>query len=906
MTPPDSLARARRRAARIERFERGWPVLLPAFAVLCGFAALALLALPQKLPVWLHALVVLALAGFAARQVWQALLRTKPASAEMIDRRIERRSGLRHHPLLTLSDHPAGRPNLADPVWQAHLARARQQLDQLRAGAPRLGLWRHRGGRAAVLLLPILALAWIIAGGNARDRLASGFLPGLFDLPGPAPWMQAWITPPAYANAAPVFLTDSRDAVTMPFGSVLQVSLTGLHGAPRLRQRPLDHGAAPANGVRHFERLAAGSWRLVSTLDTSLVVSLRGNGRQLADWTIHVAPLPPSLVAWNGKPGPAEAWRTRLPWRISTPYGVSQLAAVIDLAAPKPHDAVLIPQLRVRISLAPGTRAAHGAAMPDLSADPRAGEAVIAHLTATDDNGQTRRSAEARFILPARAFRSPLARAVIDARKRLALGRESRAEAAIDLETLGGAPGQFASDSGLFLNLTTIAALLRDNDVSDADAVPEAVARLWELALGLEDGLHNDHQDALAAADMRAARQAVSSQLDHMRELGDKGQSNREQSELQRRIEALSQAIARRMRALAEQAERQHTVLPPMPDARMLSGQDLARMMRQMRDAAGRGDTKEAMQRLAQMQSMLDRMRAATPRDLQNAEQQAQAAQAAREQTQDLRDLVKREAGLLDQTQARRAAKQNEERARSAARIDPQTAELLRRLGIPPSEVQGEVPGDAQDRAQGGPPGQTDADPAQQAARTAADQARAAQSQQDGRVQHGLGRALDELAQEFRELSGGHEPGGLAAAGADMTHARKALASGQEAQAEAAEERALAELQKGGKQMQQLMASSGAGSPMFMPGMEDEGSGGTPGEEPGDEQAGDGAQSGPRDPLGRPVASGPQADGGNTHVPDKFEQLRARAIEQELRRRDTDRTRPPNELHYLDRLLQPF
>ncbi|MDT8871288.1 DUF4175 family protein [Komagataeibacter rhaeticus] len=44
----------------------------------------------------------------------------------------------------------------------------------------------------------------------------------------------------------------------------------------------------------------------------------------------------------------------------------------------------------------------------------------------------------------------------------------------------------------------------------------------------------------------------------------------------------------------------------------------------------------------------------------------------------------------------------------------------------------------------------------------------------------------------------------------------------------------------------------------------------------------------------------------DTHVPDKASRERAREIEQELRRRDADRTRPPEELEYLDRLLRAF
>ena len=942
-----ALPRLRRRAGRILRLEGCWPILLPALAALCGFAVLALLLLPQRLPFWLHLPLVLLLAAFVASRAWHALRGTTPASGDMIDRRIEQRSGLRHRPLQTLLDRPAGgaADALQQAVWQAHRERARAGLHRLRAGPPRLGLLGHDAGRLSLVLLPVLALAWIWAGTAAPGRLASGFLPGLFDPPGPAPRMQAWITPPDYARMAPVFLTDPRGESTMPFGSVLQVSLTGLHGAPRLATRDLDPGHPLSGDGPGFTRLSEGSWSLTRTLDGSAGFSLRGNGRALADWTIRIAPLPATLLAWDGAPGAAagssEPWRTRLPWRVGHPYGLNTLLAEIRLADPG-QSGRAIPVLRVPIPLAPGTRQAHGATLSDLSADPRAGEVVIARLVATDVTGQTTQGPEARFTLPVRPFRNPLARAVLDMRKRVALGRESRGDGADDLQALAEAPGQFASDTGMFLNFASIAALLREDEVADAPAVEETTGRLWELALALEDGLHNDRPGARAAADVRAARQSVAEQLDRMRQLGDKGQSDKEQSELERRIQALSQAIARRMQALAEQARRDHTTLPPMPDAKVLSGADLGRMMQQMRDAAAHGHAQEAMRQLEQMQSMLDRMRAATPQDLQSLQEQAEAQRQAQEQTDALRDLVRRQSTLLDQTQSRRSAQEKENRQNPDGGLDPQAQELLRRLGIPQSgdeeggqpfgQAPGQMPFDTQEAEQapdgrppdGRPPdakpwdGSTDApenfapnpanSPAQrsreQASRRAAEQARAGQQNQDARVQHSLARALDELGQEFKALSGA-QPGGFDDAQQAMASARAALAAGHDQLAQDAQQQALADLQKGSRQMQQALASGRGGAPMLMPGM----SGGSAGSQPGDqgqEESESEGGNGQRDPLGRPVAGGPHADDGDTHVPDKAEQMRAREIEQELRRRDTDRTRAPDELNYLERLLKPF
>lgn len=942
------LLQARLRAGRILRLEALWPKLLPALAALCGFALAALLSLPQRLPLWLHIVLVLGLAGFIAHRLWQGWHRTASPTGPAIDRHIERRSGLRHRPLQTLLDHPAGAApdKVQQAVWEAHQARTLAGLDRLRTGAPRLGLRGHAPGRLILALVPALLLAGIAAGTSTPGRLAGGFLPGLYEAPGPAPWMQAWITPPDYVRTAPVFLTDPHGEIRVPFGSVLQVSLTGLHGAPRLVVRDLDPAHPSVGDGSRFKRLSEGSWSLVRTLDGSIGVSLRGNGRTLSDWTLRVSPLPATALVWDGVPGAAkeasmEPWRTRLPWRLANPYGFDSLAAELRLASgPSP-----LPALSVPILLSPGTRDGHGVALPDLSADPRAGEAVIGRLVATDAAGRITQGPEARFTLPARPFRNPLAIAVLDTRKRLALGRESRDDAAADLQALGEAPGLFATDAGMFLNLSSITALLRDDDVGAGASTIEATGRLWELALALEDGLHNDHQSARATAEVRAAREAVASQLDRMRQLGDKGQSAREQSELERRIQALSQAIARRMQALAEQARRDHSVLPPMPDAKMMSGGDLDRMMQQMRDDAAHGNTQDAMKRLAQMQSMLDRMRTATPQDLQALQQQAEAQRQVHEQTEALQDLVRRQSELLDKTQARRNAADKENSSPSSLPgMDRQTAELLRRLGVPQAEDEeapppsaslpgppsgnempgGRPPGDplAPDQAPSDqPPSDGSTDPpenfepnpannpaaisAEQAKHRAASQARQAQRRQDARVQHSLDHALDELGQEFKALSGA-QPGGFKDAGRAMDRAREALAAGHDQPAQQAQQQALAALQKGSKQMQQAMSSGSGGSPVLMPGMASGSGGSQLGDDQGQDEADGNDRTGPRDPLGRPVASGPHADDGDTHVPDKAEQMRAREIEQELRRRDTDRTRALDELNYLDRLLKPF
>ena len=911
------LHRARRNAGRVLWIEQAWPAMLPALGVLLGLVVLSLLTLPQRLPGWLHALLLLAVAAWLARSLHHRLRRLRSPSLSMRDGRIERASRLPHRPVSTLSDHPvsAGGPgNEAGLIWQAHLRRTEAGLRRLQAGPPRLRLRAHDRYRLAPLLLLALAASLFLAGRDAPIRIASGFWPGLAVPLGPKPLLQAWITPPDYAGGAPIFLTDPNGRYTVPAGARLSASLTGTATEPALTLR----GPEPAR----FHALSERSWSLDRLLTVDTPVEIRAAGYRLADWHITVQPIPIPVVRWNGMPGPAAdlPWHTKLPWSVAHRYGVQTLTAELRLADHGESGRVL----RVPIPLPGLPTAAHGVATPDLSADPWAGDAVTAVLVATDATGRSGRSAEARFTLPSRTFRNPLARAVLDLRRRLALGREAPAEVADDLQALGDTPGAFAQDTSLFLNLSTDASLLRlpDRAADRAGAArDEASDRLWQLALALEDGLHNDRVGARAALEVRAAQERLSAQIEHMRQLGQKGQSAAEQSELQQRIAALKQAIARRMQALAAQAARNHAPMPPMPDPSALGGDELGRMMKRMQDDAASGHAEEAMRELSQMQAMLEHMRVATPEDLQAAQQQAQAQQQARDQMAAVRDLVQRQSALLDHAQGRQA---QQDRARAqdgldaqpgaddgedaaaggsptggtdGAAMDPATRRLMQQLGVPMGDAPAPDTGPGQAPGQQGPGQQR---PEQQGLGQQADAAR----QIDRHAQHVLRRALDELATEFRALTG-KKADSLAKAATAMAQAHAALAKGEDGGAAQAQVQALSALQQGAQQMRSAMTSgrkAGTGLAL-LPGGED-----GAGNEPGDQDSDGQEEQGDRDPLGRHLASGHAGmdDGDETHLPDQAAPARSREIEQELRRRDSDRTRPPSELDYLDRLLKPF
>ena len=225
-----------------------WPVL----AALCVLAALALSGVAAVLPGWLHlALGAACLAGLAVllRRAVRGMVLPGAAAAE---RRLERDSGLAHRPFATLRDAPAG-GGPATPFWRLHQARARASVARLRLRTPDARLAAHDpfALRAGAVLL--LAAALVAAGPQAGARLAAFLLPGLpAGIAGPASVIQAWIQPPSYTGLAPVFLPEQGGVVTVPTGSRLTISMTGLGGRPRV---------SVAGDSLRVEKLGQGSYQ---------------------------------------------------------------------------------------------------------------------------------------------------------------------------------------------------------------------------------------------------------------------------------------------------------------------------------------------------------------------------------------------------------------------------------------------------------------------------------------------------------------------------------------------------------------------------------------------------------------------------------------------------------------------
>ena len=147
-----------------------------------------------------------------------------------------------------------------------------------------------------------------------------------------------------------------------------------------------------------------------------------------------------------------------------------------------------------------------GQTIKDLTDHPWAGAEVVMTLVARDEAGNEGRSEPFTFRLPERVFTKPLARALVEQRRNLALDAGARPLVTTALDALAMAPEKFTPDAGVYLGLRSIFwSLVRaktDDDLRDV------TARLWQMAVGIEDGNVSDAEATLRNAE-EALRQAL-------------------------------------------------------------------------------------------------------------------------------------------------------------------------------------------------------------------------------------------------------------------------------------------------------------------------------------------------------------------------------------------------------------
>jgi uncharacterized protein (TIGR02302 family) len=631
------LARALKRARGSLLWERLWPALA-IFATALGlflafsWAGLWLVLPPLGRAIGLLLFVVVTIVAAAPL----AMLRV-PTAAEGL-RRLDRSSGEAHRPATAVEDEMAA--NQHDPVaqalWRAHIERALLSARKLKAGwpQPKLALRDPMALRALVLILAVAT--YFAAGGERLKRVTAAF--DWTGVVAPANFrIDAWVTPPVYTGRPPVMLAGLRPGetahatapVAVPAGSELVIRSTGNVQFDVVRKGvlvdapPDPHVALPKGSAER---------RLLIKGDGSAV--LRGVAGGDLTWTFTATPDRAPTIELLKDPERQARGSVRLDYKMDDDYGVVEAHADIalkddELSGEGAHPLFKAPEFPLNLPQA-RTRAGAAQTTRDLTEHPWAGAKAVVTLVARDEAGNEGRSEAAEFELPMRVFIKPVARALIEQRRILALDANAKPLVLAALDALTIAPEKFTPEVATYLGLRAIYYDLAHAKTDDQ--LREVVARMWDMATQLEDGNVSQAEQALRAA-QDALRQAL-----------ERGATDQE---LKKLMDQLRAAMDKYLQALAEELRKnpQQLARPLDRNTRMLSQRDLKSMLDRLENLARSGNREAARRLLDELQSMLENLQTARP-----GAQGDQGDDDMMSALDELSDMIRKQQQLRDKT----------------------------------------------------------------------------------------------------------------------------------------------------------------------------------------------------------------------------------------------------------------
>ena len=845
------LARALRRAWWTILWERLWPALASLAVAIGIFLSLSWAGLWLWLPPMGRAIalfVLVVLIAVAAVPLFRFRL---PSTFDGL-RRLDRGSGLKHRPATAIADDLAAgeHDQVSLALWRAHVEQALRAANALKAGTPRprLPLFDPIAVRALVVLLVVST--FFAASGERVKRITAAF-----DWAGVVQAknfrVDAWVTPPAYTGKPPLILPGIRAGEphqaalvqTVPTGSVLVIRASG---ASRLEV--VTNGGLAVASREGAPTPPAGTEEHRFVITDRGTAILRGVLDDDVTFTFAAIPDRAPTIALTKEPEPQARGSLQLAYKVEDDYGVIGAHANFALKekvgpdgrVPRPlygapDFALVLPQVRTRNGVGQTTK--------DLSDHPWAGAEVMLTLTARDEAGNEGSSTPTEFKLPERVFVKPLARALIEQRRTLALDAEAKPRLLAALDALSIAPERFTPELSHYLGLRSIYWQL--THAKSDDQLRDVVARLWGMAVTIEDGQLADAEAALRQA-QEALRQAL-----------ERGATD---EEIKKLTDELRAALDKFMQALAEQMRKnpQQLARPLDPNTRMLRPQDLKSMIDRFEQLARSGAKDAAKRLLEELQQMLENLQMARPGQQGGDDMDDDMMSALDE----LGNMIREQQNLRDKT-----FRQGQDQRR---------------------QQQGQR-GQRGQRGQQGQQGQQ-GDPSQFG--------ELRQNQQALREQ--LKKLLEEMRKRGQMGQGqpgqqgqgqqGQDPGeGLGQADGAMGDAEGQLGQGNADGAVDAQGRALEALRRGAQSLAQQMQQGQQGMGPGQPGRQ-----------------GQARANNDTDPLGRPLRGRDYGDDVTVKVPGEIDVQRARRILEELRKRFADPLRPQLELDYIERLLKDF
>jgi len=597
--PRLKLAQALDRARYAIAWERAWPNLARLLTVVGLFLALSWAGLWLTLPFLARAIGLVVFAGVAIAALFP-LVRFRWPSREEALSRLDRGSGIRHRPATTLTDTLTSQDPVAKALWQAQRERTLASLKRIRAGLPRPRLALHDPWALRALVMVMLVATFFAAGNERAMRLGAAF-----DWNGVlAPTnvrVDAWVTPPLYTGKPPVILSAAnKEAAALPAGGPLAVP-AGSTLIVRSSGGSLD--VVVSGGLKEVaptEATPKGTNEKHFAITGDGTAHVRAPAGQ-PQWAFAATPDRAPTIALAKDPERQARGALQLSYKIEDDYGVTGAEAQFGL---RPADAkdgakdgskdgdtkaaarplfqppqfpLVLPNARTRNGV--------GQTVKDLSEDPYAGADVTLRLTAKDEAGNEARSEPFNMRLPERLFTNPLARALIEQRRILALDANKNSDVYAALDALMIAPELFTPDAGCYLGLRSLA--LQLEAARTDDAMRDVVASMWAFAVTIED----DGVAGSVNAALRSAQDALKRALE-------RGAS---EDEIRVLTQKLREAMAGKVRDLARRAE-QNPLGPRQPfPAEVQLILDKAVELRQKTQHA----TPEQLEELAQQQDAL-------------------------------------------------------------------------------------------------------------------------------------------------------------------------------------------------------------------------------------------------------------------------------------------------------------
>ncbi len=633
-----ALGKATRRALRLSRLallaEGLARALWPAFSVICFALAAALLGGFALLDPSTHRIAVLATMGlFAATLVWGALRFRVPSRAAAA-RRLD--AGDPVHPIATLGDtlSAGSGDDISKRIWLEHLRRAERAAARLRATAPDLKLARFDRW-ALRMFAPVLVIAGLIGAGETwTERLGTLFAPtpaapGAATAVARAPLAEGWAIPPAYTGLGTLFLNKLAEAgvdIRLPQGSELIVRVTDLGAAPAMH-------APGLTGFEGFTEFGGALAEARGVLTTSGRIEITGGGAVLAGWDIAVVPDAPPEISMPEPPGATLAGALEVHFVARDDYGIDTAwAEIVPLGGIVPGKGLAQIPVTFALPLPIAGRALEVAdsVIRDLGEHPWAGAWVELTLFAEDGSGQRAAAGPVTLRLPGRHFTHPLARALVEQRRELAMEFEQGARVLDVVQAVTRRPEEvFDDNSGAYLGVRTAVRRLARGVAADqvSGVAPEVAEFLWLAALSLEDGDLSSALERLRAAE-EALRRALESGTDE---------------DIRRAMDELRAAVQDYIEEMIRQALERG--LEPGDqgqggERRMLSQQDLEEMLDEMQRRAEAGLRDQARDMLSKLSRMLENLQAG--RRQQHGSGGQRTLEALQEMIQRQRDLADR------------------------------------------------------------------------------------------------------------------------------------------------------------------------------------------------------------------------------------------------------------------------